>query len=99
MEIRRALSHRRGKWVNVAKELYQIQTERKALETNERKLKDKLKDLSKGMPSQGGGYLFTFTLRKGGISYEDIPQLKKVDLELYRKDDVPMWKLQQISQR
>lgn len=52
-----------------------------------------LKDLSQGVDSKGGGYIFACTYRKGSVQYKDIPQLKGVNLEQFRGQEVETWKL------
>lgn len=90
------VSRRGTKWITVAEQLYKIQQKIKELARVESQLKDNLKQLSYDKPAQGGGYKFIYICRSGDIDYKAIPELKKVDLELYRKPLVQMWKLRAI---
>ena len=96
MEIS-SISNRRGAWITVASEYNEIQTQRKALEKLEQELKDKLLALSDNRPSQGGGFLFTVSFRKGNVDYKVIPQLKGLDLDPFRGPEVASWKLLRIK--
>lgn len=98
MEIRE-ISRRRGVWVTVASEFYQIQIQRKALEKQEEDLKKRLLELSDNRPSTGGGLLFTVSFRKGSVDYKAIPQLRGLDLEPFRGPEVASWKIQKLEGR
>ncbi len=87
------ITTRRDKWIEIAREYYVIKQEKKAIAKREKTLFDNLKDASQNKPSQGGGYLFTFSLRKGSVDYQSIPYLKKIDLDKYRKDNVTVWNI------
>ena len=87
------ITTRRNKWINIAKEYYSIKQEKKSLAKRENTLFNNLKDASQNRPSQGGGYMFTFSLRKGSVDYQSIPYLKKIDLDKYRKDNVQVWNI------
>lgn len=87
---------RDAEWIEVAQTLRKVQEMRKNLETQESLLVGKLKALSLGENSRGGTFVFTKSFRKGSVEYAQIPQLQDVDLEVYRKKGVEVWKLDQI---
>jgi len=80
-------------WIKKAQELAKLKQSLKQLETIVDLATQQLKDLSQGVDSKGGGYVFACSLRKGPIQYKDIPQLKGVDLEQFRGQSVETWKL------
>jgi sortase (surface protein transpeptidase) len=81
-------------WISVARELWKVRKQRKEIEDKEKELSEQLKQISQGMPSCGGGYRFTYTIRKGTINYIAIPELESVNLELYRNTHSIIWKLE-----
>lgn len=80
-------------WLKTAHNLYEVQLLRKNLETQERELIKKLKDLSHNQTTAHGDFVFVVTTRKGNVDYNAIPELAKVNLEKYRKADVATWRL------
>jgi len=88
---------REGIWVDKAKELFSIQEKKRQLEKLEEILKKELVSLSGEVNSQGGGFIFETYNRLGSIEYKDIPELKAVNLERYRKPDVLCWKLRNLT--
>jgi len=88
---------RSNDWVSKAKSLYSVQQQIRELEKLESKLTDEFKQLSECKLSCGGGFKFFSVTRRGSIDYKSIPQLKKIDLEKYRKSDVVCWKLSYIG--
>ncbi len=88
--------HRTGReWLRIAQETYEVQQLRKEYSKKEKDLLEKLKMLSQNKNSYGDIYMFTVAFRKGSIAYKQIPELKKVDLEPYRNQEVAIWKLTQ----
>lgn len=56
-------------------------------------LKKELIEMSGGSSSVGGGIKLTKYVRQGNVDYKGIPQLKGVDLDLYRKPASVQWRL------
>ena len=83
-------------WVSVAKELKRVQEIRRSVEQQEVQLIQELKNLSQGINSRADGFIFTRSVRKGLVDYKSIPELKGVDLEMYRKESTESWKLEQV---
>lgn len=88
---------KRERWIDTASELYALRCKIRALAEDERVLTDKLRRLSRNETAQGGRFIFEKIERAGAIDYRAIPQLKKVNLDLYRKDPVTVWKLKEVS--
>lgn len=80
-------------WLYKARELYNIQQQRKALEKVESQLVDDLKKLQDNQPFSFGGMKFYYEQRTGNVDYSSIPELKNVNLDLYRKSLVKVWKI------
>lgn len=80
-------------WLMKAKELYNIQQQRRALEKREAELGIELRTLSNNQPMSFGGMRYYFEIRSGYVDYNAIPELKNIDLNKYRKPNVITWKL------
>jgi len=96
MEIR-AIQQKGNYWINVARDLYETRLAIKELRKKEETIVEELKEMSNHTNAFGGPYIFTVSFRKGAIEYEIVPELKGVDLDKYRKEDVANWKIQKIS--
>jgi len=77
----------------IAHMAYLAQTRRKRYEEEERSYLKKLKELCHNKTGVGDKYIYLLSMRKGSVDYAIIPELKSVDLDQYRHDDVAMWKL------
>ena len=84
---------RTGEWISIAESLYKVQQEKKALEVEEKKLKEQLKNCSKGQNSRAGGFRYTLSTITGRVDYKSIPELLNVDLEQYRGKPTESWRL------
>ena len=83
-------------WIALAKEAFEIQNQRKYYQAKEKELLDNLKALSDHKNATGGEFMFISIERKGTIDYKNIPELKLIDVEPYRKDSCLSWKLSKI---
>jgi hypothetical protein len=80
-------------WLQKAKELYNIQQQRKLIEKTEKELSEQLKALQYNEPMVYGGIRYFYEERLGNINYEKISALKTIDFEQYRNPSVRVWKL------
>lgn len=80
-------------WLATASMLHKINTDIKDLETRRSYLMEQLKTLSGEETSFGGKFIFLKVNRSGTINYDSIPELKGIDLNMYRKSDVSYWQL------
>jgi len=87
---------RNGEWEAVAKEAFELAKKRKYYGEQEKKLLAILRTMSEQKNSAGGEFMFISITRQGSVNYTLIPQLKGLDLEVYRKDEVVSWKLTKI---
>jgi hypothetical protein len=85
------------KWIEIAENCFKIQQVRKHYETLERRAFEHLKEISEGLSSKGGRFVYTCTFRKGSVDYAKIPELKSINLELYRKQDTQAWYFKTIG--
>lgn len=85
---------RNDKWIAKADEVFKVQKIRREMEKMEDELMGQLKELSDNTSSRGGHYKFTAIERKGTVDYKAIPELRRVNLELYRKESTISWKLE-----
>lgn len=81
------------RWLEVAHLLYTTKQQLKDLNNQANDLEDLLKDLSKNKSVLCDEYKFVLQLRKGPVEYYRIPELRTIDLESYRKENVITWKL------
>ena len=65
----------------------------KKLESIEEYHRKKLIELSEGRNCIGSGVKLSRLLRKGNIEYKEIPEIKNINIERYRKDPVEYYKL------
>ncbi len=72
-------------WNELALELLSIKRELRELQQREQEIKDLLVGMSGLANSIGGGIQVQKIVKKGVVQYSDIPQLKGIDLEKYRK--------------
>lgn len=80
-------------WKQTAREWLDIQAQLQALQEREEALRGSLISMSGKSNSKGGGIKLSRTLRKGHIEYKNIPELKGVDLEKYRKESSESWRI------
>lgn len=74
-----------GSWYALSEEWKETTKKRKQLEEYEEKLRNQLILLSGDKNSMGNGIRLTKIIQKGGTDYSKIPELKGVNLEIYRK--------------
>lgn len=80
-------------WNLIATQWADIQDQVLELEKKEKQLRDKLVQMSEGNSCMGSGVKTSRCFRKGNVDYGQIPQLKGVSLEKYRKEPVEYWKI------
>ena len=90
------VNHEDEEWLQTSKKWLDIQSQIESLENQEKGLREHLISLADGKNSQGGGLRISRSMRKGTVQYSQIPQLKEVDLEKYRKGPSEVWRLTAI---
>ena len=80
-------------WKAVSSRWKEVTAEIKALEEKEKELREILVKLSDGRASVGNGVKTSLIHRKGNVDYSKIPELKNVDLDLYRKPVFKSWRI------
>lgn len=81
------------KWFKLAEEWKDVSSQISELERKEKLLKDQLVSMTAGQNSFGGGVRLSKLVRKGNVDYSEIPELKKIDLDSYRKPPIEYWKI------
>ena len=71
--------------------------QRKLLEAKEECLRNEIVSMCDGQSSQGNGIRVSKTLTKGRIKYNDIPELKDVDLEKYRGKSIVSYRFTEMK--
>ena len=87
-----------NEWITKAQEVFAAQQRRKLIEIEEDKLIKELRELSGNQDSIGGGFKYECIVRKGPVDYKEIPALKGVNLDYYRKENVITWKLSFVGE-
>lgn len=83
-------------WVKTTSELQQVQQQLKILEEKEDQLRQRTIELANGKNCKGNGVKATYYFKKGAVDWPEIPELKGVDLEKYRKPKIAVWRLGEI---
>lgn len=84
--------------IGLAKELFEIQEKIKFLEAKKQQIATTLKEKCEFKTTLLGDYTYGIHTRLGNIKYENIPELKSVDLDQYRGAPVTVWKLSYLKQ-
>jgi putative phage-type endonuclease len=79
-------------WSEYAKMYVEVDAQIKAHEDKKDYLRKKLIELCDGQSSQGAGLRVMNIMSKGRIAYDEIPEIKSVNLERYRKEATNIWK-------
>ena len=83
-------------WIRTADALFKVCRKRKRLDKKYKSLSKELKERSDSQTTKRGRYEYRLIIRKGGIKYDQIPELNGVDLEVHRKEEIKSWKLEVI---
>jgi hypothetical protein len=80
-------------FTSYCEELHVVQDKIKYLKGIEKIAKKKLEQLCTGESRSHQGWTYAVHERLGSVEYAKIPQLEGIDLNLYRKDSINVWKL------
>ncbi len=80
-------------WCNYADEYRKLNEQIKALEMVKESYRQELLNLCHDQNCQGNGIKIIKTNQRGRVAYDEIPEIKGVDLEKYRKGSTPIWKI------
>ena len=83
---------------NMAKEAYRLKQQIAELSEKQAELMDNLKKASGGIETRFGNYKLGITIRQGSVDYSSIPQLREINLDLYRKPGVVVYKLEFLGE-
>jgi hypothetical protein len=83
-------------WESVARQWMSAKRLLKKIQEDEEDLRELLIQLSGNANAKGAGISLCKVVRKGSVDYSKIPELKKVDLDKYRKADSEYWKVSEI---
>ena len=82
-----------NEWISAAEEWIDVSKRIKFLETQQSRLRDNLIQMSGRQSSMGAGVKVAKVTSKGHIDYKAIPELKSLDLEIYRKKCIESWRI------
>lgn len=86
-------------WKETSQQWLNIHAQMKSLESEEKRLREALIQMAGSQNTTGGGIRLTRSLRKGNVQYAQIPELRNIDLEQYRKEPIEIWKLLPTNKR
>jgi len=84
-------------WEKKAEKLYEIQKLKAHYTKLSRDLAEELVDLSGKQNCVGSKFVFHSYTRRGSVDYSSIPELKHINLDVFRKDDIQLWKLENVG--
>lgn len=80
-------------WRETASKYREVNEKIKALEESKEVYRKELLNMSGDQSCSGQGIKVLKTTMKGRVCYDDIPEIKTVDIEKYRKASTTMWKI------
>jgi len=83
----------KDQFVNTAKMLLQIKQKIKYLKEHELKTSIRLREICDHKTTSMNGYTYKKIDNKGLVQYAEIPELQRINLDLYRSEDIVSWKL------
>ena len=92
-ELKRMDSER---WKELALLWQETKEKIKFYQISEEVLRKNLIKLANNESCEGGGIKLLKSVRKGNIDYSNIPELKQIDLETYRKEPTTFWRIHEI---
>lgn len=84
-------------WTETAQKLYDVKLMRKHYEELESHYLNQLKELSDNKEIRTPEFEFKSIERPGSVDYKQIPELKNVDLNKYRKENIYSWVLKKVE--
>ncbi|MDX1532812.1 MAG: hypothetical protein R3230_01245 [Nitrosopumilaceae archaeon] len=87
------LSSEEFEWDYLSEQWKEISKQLNTLKEKEAFYREKLIAMCNGQTTQGNGIKVQKITRKGSVDYKEIPELKGVDIEIYRKESVISWKI------
>lgn len=80
-------------WQNLATKWISVTSQMKELEKQEAQLREQIIWLAGQSSAKGSGISLSMIERKGNVDYSQIPEIKGLDLEPYRKPAIKSWRL------
>jgi hypothetical protein len=85
-----------AEWKDLAIEYKCLKAQEKTIKKRLDQLRDALIGMSDNRNSIGGGVQVEKCVKRGSIAYSEIPQLRGIDLDMYRGDPIEYWRLTEI---
>lgn len=82
-------------WRNLTNEYVKLDQIEKDSSKRKDEIKELLLEISGAENAKGNGIILTKVERKGMINYQNIPELKQMDLEKYRKPSTSYWQVKE----
>ena len=84
-----------NEWVITAHQWSTVKKKIRKLEQEEEELRKKMIDMTEEEDCMGAGVVVKKVVRKGSIDYKAIPDLKEKNLDIYRKDNIEFWQIEE----
>lgn len=85
-------------WCNLSSEYLRLDRQEKEASKRKDEIKDLLLQVSNMENAKGNGIVLTKVEKKGNIMYQNIPILKTMDLEEFRKSGTSYWQVKESSE-
>jgi len=83
---------------NAIREAYKIKMQIKFMEQKYEAFMEQIKRECKGESTRWGNYRIVVTSRPGVIEYNAIPELKSINLDIYRKPSINVYKIECLGE-
>jgi len=80
-------------WKKLARQYTECQKLHSEIEKDMESIKKELIKISKGKNSKGSGITFSSCVKKGSIDYKKIPEIRDLNLEIYRKPPTQYYRI------
>jgi putative phage-type endonuclease len=87
------INQQSDEWKQSAEAWIEVNEQLKILKDKEKEARERLIALTNNKSSKGAGVKALRTIRKGNIDYNQIPEIKVIDLEPYRKSSITTWRI------
>lgn len=84
-------------WISISEEYKRFDRQEKEASKRKEELRDYLVQIAQSENAKGNGITLTKVNRKGIIDYKNIPILKTIDIEEYRKPATSFWQIKSVE--
>lgn len=85
-------------WISISEEYKRFDRQEKEASKRKEELRDYLVQIAHAENARGNGIILTKVERKGTINYQNIPEIKNIDIEKYRKHGTYYWQVKESNE-